>query len=87
MLLKEKTALITGASRGIGKAIAELFVANGANVAFTYRSSKEEAKELEKELSKKGVTVHAYKSDASSYADAVELTKQVMEDFGQMTFW
>ena len=50
-LLEGKTVIITGASRGIGKEIAEVFASHGANIAFTYRSSDEKAKVLEKELS------------------------------------
>jgi 3-oxoacyl-[acyl-carrier protein] reductase len=67
MLLNEKTVLITGASRGIGSGIARVFAQNGANVAFTYSSSEAPALALQEELSKLGVTVKAYKSDASSF--------------------
>lgn len=80
-LLEGKTAIVTGASRGIGKGIVEIFVEHGANVAFTYRSSSESAEQLEKELSDKGVKVKAYKSDASDFEEAQELVKQVLEDF------
>ena len=54
-LLEGKTAIITGASRGIGKGIAQVFAAHGANVAFTYSSSVEAANELEKELNELGI--------------------------------
>lgn len=83
-LLKGKTAIITGASKGIGKGIAEVFARNGANIAFTYLSSVEAAEAFEKELSASGVKVKGYKSDASDYASAEELINKVMEDFGSI---
>ena len=64
-LLKGKTAIITGASRGIGKGIALAFAQNGANIAFTYLSSDEKAKALEAELSEYGIKAKGFKSDAS----------------------
>ena len=81
-LLKDKNVIITGASRGIGKGIAEVFAENGANVAFTYSSSEQPALELEKELTSKGVKAKAYKSDAASFEDADSLIKDVLNDFG-----
>ena len=60
MLLEGKVAIVTGASRGIGKAIAQQFIAQGASVAFTYRSSAEAAKALEKELSASGGTAKGF---------------------------
>jgi len=81
-LLEGKTALITGASKGIGKGIAEVFANHGANVAFTYLSSVEAAEAFEKELSATGVQVKGYKSDASEFAAAEELAKNILEDFG-----
>ncbi len=80
-LLENKTALITGASRGIGNAIAILFAQNGCNIAFTYRSSAEKAKALESELSALGIKAKGYQSNAASYDEAQELCKQVKEDF------
>jgi 3-oxoacyl-[acyl-carrier protein] reductase len=80
-LLIGKTAIITGATRGIGKAIAETFAANGANVAFTYASSEEKAKAIEADLIAMGVKAKAYKSDAANMDAAQELVKEVLNDF------
>ena len=66
MLLNGKVAVITGASRGIGKAIAQEFVHQGATVVFTYRSSEEKARALETELSAKGGPVNGCQSYASN---------------------
>jgi 3-oxoacyl-[acyl-carrier protein] reductase len=81
-LLAGKTAIITGASKGIGKGIAEVFAKNGANVAFTYLSSVERGQALEQELKKHGAQVKGYRSDASKMEDAEALVAQVIEDFG-----
>jgi 3-oxoacyl-[acyl-carrier protein] reductase len=83
-LLENKTALITGASRGIGEAIAVKFAENGANIAFTYLSSEEKAKALEEKLKQYGVKAKGYKSDASDYAAAEQLAADVMKDFGAL---
>lgn len=83
-LLDGKVALVTGGSRGIGAAIARRFAEQGANVAFTYRSSAEQANALAAELEKLGVTVRAYQSDASDYEAAENLAKEVLEHFGQV---
>jgi len=82
MLLQGKIAIITGASRGIGKSIAKSFIAQGATVAFTYRSSEEKAIELEKELTADGGMAKGFKSDASKMADAESLVKEVLEAYG-----
>jgi len=82
MLLEGKIAIITGASRGIGKSIARTFIAQGAKVAFTYRSSEEQALELEKELTAGGGVAKGFKSDASKMEDAENLVKEVLEAFG-----
>lgn len=81
-LLEGKTALITGATRGIGKGIAELFAKNGANVAFTYVSSDEKARALETELAANGVKAKGYKSDAADFKAAEELVNAVTTEFG-----
>lgn len=80
-LLEGKTALITGANRGIGKAIALRFARHGADVAFTDIVYNDDSKCLEKELADLGVKGKGYASDASSYADSEELIIRVLEDF------
>lgn len=81
-LLKGKTAIVTGASRGIGRGIAHEFANQGANVAFTYSASEGPAKDLEDELNALGVKAKAYKSNAADFSAAQELATQVLEDFG-----
>ncbi|MBQ0733215.1 3-oxoacyl-[acyl-carrier-protein] reductase [Aquimarina celericrescens] len=83
-LLQGKTAIITGATRGIGKGIAEVFAQNGANIAFTYSSSVEAAEQLEKELNDLGIKARGYQSNAADYDQAQELVKQVLEDFASI---
>ena len=83
-LLKNKVALITGGSRGIGKGIVEVFAQQGAHVAFTFNSSAEAANALAKELSKDGVQVRAYQSDAAQFDQAEALVSKVLEDFGSV---
>lgn len=83
-LLEGKTALVTGASKGIGKAIATRYAQEGANVAFTYLSSVESAQELEKELAQTGIKAKGYRSDASDYDAAQELITNILADFGNI---
>jgi len=83
-LLEGKTALITGASKGIGKAIALKFAEQGANVAFTYLSSVEKGEALVSELKEKGIEAKGYKSDASDFAAAETLISSVVTDFGSL---
>jgi 3-oxoacyl-[acyl-carrier protein] reductase len=83
-LLKGKVALITGASRGIGRAIALTFAKEGANVAFTYLSSVEKGQALEAELTAFGVAAKGYRSDASDFAAAETLVNDVVADFGTL---
>ena len=83
-LLEGKTVIVTGASRGIGRSIAMVFAKNGAKIAFTYLSSEKKANFLEKELAKYGGEVRAYKSDASDFAAANQLVKEVVRDFGSI---
>jgi 3-oxoacyl-[acyl-carrier protein] reductase len=81
-LLEGKVAIITGASRGIGKGIAEVFAKNGANVAFTYSSSVESALVLEKELNALGVKAKGYQSNAADFNEAQSFVDAVLADFG-----
>lgn len=81
MLLDNKTALITGGSRGIGEAIVRHFVSQGCQVAFTYHSSADKANKIIDDLASSGIKIKAYQSDAASYEQAEILIKQVLEDF------
>lgn len=80
--LQDKVAIITGASRGIGKAIAQEFVKQGAKVAFTYLSSDEKAKALEAELTSEGGVAKGFKSNASEFDAAQQLVDEVVAEFG-----
>jgi len=80
-LLEGKTALITGAARGIGKAIALRFAEEGANIAFTDLAVNEET---EQEIAAKGVKAKSYASNAADFAQTEEVVKQVKEDFGSI---
>ncbi|AWO01629.1 3-oxoacyl-[acyl-carrier-protein] reductase [Chitinophaga alhagiae] len=81
-LLDNKVAIVTGASRGIGEAIALKFAEAGAHVAFTYVSSDEKARALEAKLTAKGVKAKAYKSNAGVFADCEALVNDVVKEFG-----
>ena len=84
-MLLGKTALITGASRGIGKGIAEVFAKNGCNIAFTYASSVEKAMAFEQELTSfYGVKVKGYQSDAANFNQSMALAETVIADFGKI---
>ena len=83
-LLDGKTALVTGAARGIGRAIALKFAAEGADIAFTYRSQDEAAQSLQAELESFGIRAKAYKSDAASFEDAHNVVADVKENFGHI---
>ncbi|MDO4780180.1 MAG: 3-oxoacyl-[acyl-carrier-protein] reductase [Bacteroides sp.] len=82
--LEGKTAIVTGAARGIGKAIAIKFASEGANVAFTDLKIDEVANETLKELEALGVKTKAYASNAADFADTAAVVKQIHEDFGSI---
>ena len=83
-LLTGKTALVTGAARGIGKAIALRFAAEGANIAFTDLVIDENGKATEAEIASLGVKAKGYASNAADFAQSEEVVKQVKEDFGSI---
>lgn len=83
-LLEGKTAIITGASRGIGKGIAEVFAKHGANVAFTYSASAEAAAVLENDLRELGVQAKGYQSNAADFNEAQILVDAVLLEFGNV---
>jgi len=83
-LVKGKNVIITGASRGIGRGIAQAFAKAGANVAFTYSSSAGPAEELEKELTALGVKAKAYQSNAADFESAQQLAADVVAEFGSI---
>ncbi len=83
-LLEGKTALITGASKGIGRKIAEKFAEQGANVAFTYLSSVEKGEALVAELEVYGTKIKGYRSDASKFVEAEQLINTIVADFGAL---
>jgi 3-oxoacyl-[acyl-carrier protein] reductase len=83
-LLQGKNILVTGASKGIGRAIASRFAQEGANIAFTYLSSVEKGQALENELKALGVKAKGYRSDASDFKAAEDLANAMVSDFGTM---
>ena len=83
-LLTGKTALITGAARGIGKAIALKFAEEGANIAFTDLKIDENGEATRQEIEAKGVKCLAYASNAANFEDTAEVVKKVHEDFGSI---
>src|SRR3569833_3947293 len=83
-LLEGKTALITGASKGIGRKIVEKFAEHGANVAFTYLSSVEKGQALEQELQSFGTKVKGYRSDASKFDEAEKLVNDIVAGIGKL---
>jgi 3-oxoacyl-[acyl-carrier protein] reductase len=83
-LVQNKVAIVTGASRGIGEAIALKLAENGANIAFTYLSSEEKAKALEEKLKAFGVKAKAYKSNAGVFEECESFVNDVMKEFGSI---
>ncbi|MBO5419124.1 MAG: 3-oxoacyl-[acyl-carrier-protein] reductase [Bacteroidales bacterium] len=83
-LLTGKVALVTGATRGIGRAIALRFAAEGADVAFTYRSQHEAAQSLIEEIQATGVKVKGFASDAADFEDSHSIVSEVHKEFGRI---
>jgi len=83
-LLEGKTAIVTGASRGIGKAIALKYAQEGCNVAFTDLFEDENMKATEAELQELGVKAKGYASDASKFDETERVVNQIVEDFGRI---
>ncbi len=84
MNLIGKTALVTGATRGIGKGIATTLAKAGANIAFTFVSSVEKAKAFENELAELGVKAKGYQSNAADFSEADKLVDDVVKEFGSL---
>lgn len=82
--LKGKVALITGATRGIGYAMAKCFAAEGAEIAFTYVNSVERANQVEQELAEIGVKAKGFQSDAASFENANQVVESVVKEFGKI---
>ena len=83
-LLEGKVAVITGAARGIGKAIAIKFASEGANVAFTDLAIDDNAKATEKEIAAMGVKVKGYASNAANFEDTHKVVEEITKDFGRI---
>ncbi|MET3728773.1 3-oxoacyl-[acyl-carrier protein] reductase [Fictibacillus halophilus] len=83
-MLNEKSVLVTGASRGIGRAIALYFAKNGAKVAVNYSGSEEKANEVVNEIKENGGTAFAIKADISSSEDVTNMVKTVVDEFGSL---
>ncbi len=79
-----KVALITGATRGIGYAMAKCFAAEGAEIAFTYVNSVERANQVEQELADFGVKAKGFQSDAASFENANQVVELVVKEFGKI---
>lgn len=82
--MNNKTAVITGASRGIGKAIAETFAADGYNVVINYNNSQAEAQTTKEQLDKKGFSCSIFKADVSKYDEAKALIDFCVEQYGKI---
>lgn len=83
-LLSGKTALVTGATRGIGKGIALKLARQGANIAFTFVSSVEKARAFEKELASLGIRAKGYQSNAAEFSEAEKLVEEIVKEFGSL---
>lgn len=83
-LLEGKVSIITGATRGIGKGVAELFADQGSHIVFTYVSSEEKARALEEELQAKGVKAKGYKFDVADFQACQDMAADVLKEFGSI---
>ena len=83
-LLEGKTAVITGAARGIGKAIALRFASEGANIAFTDLVYDDNVKNLEKELCTYGIKAKGFASNAADFSDTNEVVNKIIQEFGRI---
>lgn len=83
-LLEGKTAIVTGAARGIGKAIAVRYAQEGCNIAFTDLAINESAEQTEKEIAALGVKVKGYASNAANYDDTMRVVEEIVKDFGRV---
>ena len=83
-LLDGKVAIVTGAARGIGKAIALKFASEGASVAFTDLVIDENAQQTEKEIAALGVQAKGYASNAANFEDTAKVVEQIHKDFGRI---
>lgn len=81
-MLRGKTAVVTGASRGIGRAIAECFAKNGANIAIIYAGNEAAAKEVVEKIAESGVEAESYKCDVSSFSETKETVDKILQRFG-----
>lgn len=82
--LEGKKVLITGATRGIGRAMAELFAAEGADIAFAYLNSVEKAEAMEKELASNGIKAKGYRMDVASFEGAAQMVDDVVKELGRI---
>jgi len=83
-LLEGKTAIVTGAARGIGKAIAKKFAEQGANIAFTDLAIDDNAKATEAEIAAMGVKVKGFASNASNFEDTHQVVEEILKEFGRI---
>jgi 3-oxoacyl-[acyl-carrier protein] reductase len=86
MDFKDRTAIVTGAARGIGRAICRELALRGCNIAFNYAHSAAQAEQLEGELKTQGVKARAYRTDASNVASVDSMVRQVKEEFGRIDY-